>query len=177
MSVENSEAIERCVGGADPGVSRVKLTSAGVVVEANGTGKAPGYGEHLYEVLSEAAWQFNEMIYSIHVFTSPEDRFVVKATLREIPSTKSFNMSTSITGANDIYCRFTRFDLDVLTLAEPGFEFVSQFIIDPDFPIKAEPHVHYREVEIQGHQVQINDTPRRRGDHYEILLQSDEIGP
>jgi hypothetical protein len=162
--------LESLIKTAEPGVVRSKQTSAGMVIEVDGSGKPPTYPSTLYEKLSAITWDSaREIIYSLTVFSSPADRFVVDATIREQPTTYSFNMATSILGVIDIYCKFTKYDFDVLTLSNRDDEMVGYFVID-DTSLCKKPLILYKELDIQGFQFPISSKAKPVDGHFEIVL-------
>lgn len=162
--------LENLIRNSDSGVVRVKQTPAGLIIEANGQGKEPMYASKLYEKLSKIAWEAaSEIIYSLIVFSSNEERFCVEAILRERPTQQSFNMSTSVLGANDLFCKFTKYDFDVLTLSSRDENTIGLFIVE-SFSPSTEPRIEFKELDIQGFQFRILSKAKKADGHYEIPL-------
>lgn len=163
--------LEHFVGTLDPGITRVKNTSAGLIIEANATDKHSSYPGHLYDVISENVWNVsNEIVHSIYTYSSTAERFSVEAILRERRTEQAFNMSTSVLGSNDIFCKFTRFDFDVLTLADRNSDFYGFFIIEKFSPNR-KPTIEYQELDIQGFQFFIQAKVFKKEEFYTINLQ------
>lgn len=159
----NAETIikEELIRSTSKSIVRVKLTSAGFVVEINESDLTKEQINSLIKDISSVAWNnYQEIIYSFYGFSNNEQRFSIEATLREKQTDFEFNMSTSYLGAHDIFCRFTRFDFDVLTLSGPDEETIGLFIIDDSSPCR-DPQITYRELDIQGHQFAIKAKPEK----------------
>jgi len=159
-------------------IKRAKLTNAGLIIEVDTTNETEENIIHLFDQIADFAWnKEKEIIYSIYGFSSLDSRFVVDAILRENQTEYSFNMSTSTLGANDVYCRFTRFDFDSLTLANRDENTLGLFIIDSFSPSK-KPTIKYAELDIQGHQFPISSYAKKvdaSSEIYEIVLQPSEL--
>lgn len=136
----------------DERVKRAKLTPAGLIVEINVSSMSEDDRKGFFDRIAEIAWEEDrEIVYSIYAFTSLEDRFTMEGILRERRTQYSFNMSTSVTGGNDIFCKFSGYDFDALTLTNRDEDTKCLFVIDQSSPCQT-PLIQYQELDLQGHQ-------------------------
>ena len=167
--------LEFQLGIVDAGITRVKYTPAGYLVEVDGTNKAEGYTEHVFQNIFDEVCKHNEIIYRMYVFGNNYSRFPIGGILRTIRTRKSSNMSSSVSGSNDLYCKFTEFDFDYLTLAEPDKPYEALFKLDQVINPIINPGVVYKELDMMGHQFLINAKPKEDNGYYSITLRTQEL--
>lgn len=152
-----------------PIVKRIKRLSCGVIAEVRKSQtKDPDWPKAMAAQIGKFIWDnWQEVVYALYFFREDDERFCLEGILRTIPSEQSFNMSTSILSAEDIFGKFTRFDFDVLTLAGRSGKVEVIFKIDDHSPSK-NINIIFKELDLQGHQFYINAKPKVIENFYTI---------
>lgn len=156
-----------------PIIKRARLLDSGFIAEikSSRTENQEEWKKAMTTQIRNYIWdEFNEVTYALYFFKDDEERFCLEGTLRTVPSTQAFNMSTSTLSANDIFGKFTRFDFDVLTLSQRDDRAVILFTIDPTSPTN-NILSKFQELDLMGHQFPVRSKVKDlTGGYYEVSM-------
>lgn len=152
-----------------PEVERIKLLNCGLVLEIRKPKDSNSeWLENIYRRIADFAWQADqEIIYSFYSFSNTQERFTVDGTLRTTRTIQSYTISSSLLTSVDVFGKFTRFDFDILTLANRDEDTEVLFTIDQSSPSR-NPITEFKELDLQGHQFPIKAKAMAKLDYFSI---------